>query len=128
MQKELGRCVDPRTGQIQVNEYCQVTQKHPLLESSDIVSTNKIKTYGNIFAFGDVCITPSNEQKTIVSIHQYKKIIANNVVKKLKGYQDPEEWQRIPESFCEITNIPLGTKMGLVVINDQLILNAGNIK
>ena len=25
MKKELSKCVDPRTGQIQVNEYCQVT-------------------------------------------------------------------------------------------------------
>lgn len=50
------------------------------------------KTYTNIYAFGDVCITPANEQKTIVSIHQYKKIVANNIVKQLKNAQDASEY------------------------------------
>ena len=91
MTKEMSKCIDPRTGQIQVNAYCQVMQRHPFLDPSE-ASISKKKTYHNIFAFGDVCITPSNEHKTIVSIHQYKKIIANNIVKSIKGMNSSNEF------------------------------------
>lgn len=127
LQEGMSECIDPRTGQIQVNQFCQVTQKHPLLKQSD---ASKDKTYDNIFAIGDVAITPSNEPKTIVSIHQYKEIVANNIVQQLKGTKSKSEFQKLPETFTEIGSIPIGTKMGLLMINDMVIMHpaAVNVK
>lgn len=86
------------------------------------------KIYENIFAFGDVCITPANEPKTIVSLYQYKKEVATNIVNQLKGVKNASKFRQIPEIFTEISNIPLGSKMGLLVINDRISFNAGNAK
>lgn len=99
-----------------------------MIDSNQSENGSGSKVFNNIFAFGDVCVTPANEHKTIVSIHQYKKIVANNVVKQVKGIQDASEYQQIPQTFTEITNIPLGTKMGLLIINDQILMNAGAVK
>ena len=44
---------------------CQVTNNHPLLD--DVKKYEK--TYENIYSFGDVCLTPSNELKSIVSMY-----------------------------------------------------------
>lgn len=66
----LKKCLEPRTGQIMVNQYCQVTDQHPFDERE------YCKVYDNIFSFGDVCLTPSNELKTIVSMYQYVDMVA----------------------------------------------------
>jgi hypothetical protein len=43
------------------------------------------KTWSNIFAFGDVCLTKLNESKEVVSILQLSKTIAQNIVQILVG-------------------------------------------
>ena len=53
----------------------QVTDNHPLANNKTAV-----KVYQNIFSFGDICITPANEPKQIVSMHQYGHVIANNIL------------------------------------------------
>jgi len=65
MQGDMARHVSEKSGQIVVNEFCQVE--------------------GNIFSFGDVCLTPSQEPKTIVSMYQYKDIVAHNILAHLVG-------------------------------------------
>lgn len=129
MQKELAKCVDPLRGQIQVNEFCQVTQNHPLIELEDNMSSNSFgKTFHDIFAFGDVCLTPRNEEKSIVSMYQYYNQACNNIIQQLKSIHNADHYQPIPENFVSLQAIPLGTKMGLFAINDQLMMNASVIQ
>ena len=60
MQGDMAKYVSEKSGQIVVNQFCQVES--------------------NIFSFGDVCLTPSGEAKTIVSMYQYKDIVAHNIL------------------------------------------------
>jgi hypothetical protein len=60
---ELAKCIDPVNGQIQVNQFSQVSQQHPLLPANA-----QAKTFEHIFSFGDVCVTPANENKSIISM------------------------------------------------------------
>ena len=53
-----------------------MTQQHPFFPYDKKASP---KTYSNIFSFGDVCLTPSNELKSVVSIMQYQDVVAKNV-------------------------------------------------
>ena len=113
MQGDLAQCVDGKTGQIWVNEYCQVTNKHPIASNHQPTS---LKTYSNIFSMGDVCLTPSNEIKSIVSICQYSDRVALNVQQVLGG---GPELQAIPTGpmFHNLCFIPLGKKGGVMAIN-----------
>jgi len=62
---DLAKCLEPLTGQIQVNMFGQVTEAHPFLGQEDK------KVHNNIFSFGDTCLTPANENKSAVSMYQY---------------------------------------------------------
>ena len=50
----------------------------------------------DIFSFGDVCLTPSNEIKSVVSMYQYGTIIASNMysvaMKKEPTLEIPKEF------------------------------------
>lgn len=65
MHAELSNCIDKMTGQVFVNKYGQVTDLHPLIEKNQPTEPN---VYQNIFSFGDVCLTPMNEHKSINSM------------------------------------------------------------
>jgi len=64
MQGALYDCLDPKTGQIIVNNYLQVCSLH-----HDVV-------YPFLFSVGDVCRTPADEAKSIVPIHQMTSVLA----------------------------------------------------
>ena len=68
MQGPMAECVEPKTGQIMVDIKGRVTNKHPIAANHKPASVNLHK---NIFSFGDVCLTPANELKSIVSMYQY---------------------------------------------------------
>lgn len=76
MTAEMSECVDTKTGQIWVNEFCQVTNKHPIASNHN---PSVVETYKNIFSVGDVALTPANEIKSIVSMFQYLGQAAWNV-------------------------------------------------
>ena len=48
-----------------VNKFGQLTNIHPFIEIS---YPSDPKTFTNILSFGDVCLTPMNEPKNIVSM------------------------------------------------------------
>lgn len=62
---ENAECVDKRTGQILVNSYGQVTNHHPIL--TEYKPSNPL-TLKNVYSFGDCCLSPANEVKSIVSM------------------------------------------------------------
>jgi hypothetical protein len=68
MQNNMAECVDKKTGQIWVDLFGRVTNKHPI--ASNHKPQNHV-IHKNIFSFGDVCLTPRNEVKCIVSMFQY---------------------------------------------------------
>lgn len=55
---KLAECIDKKSGQILVNEKCQMTNKHPLIEKGQPENPD---VYENIFSIGDVCLTKMNE-------------------------------------------------------------------
>jgi len=65
MTGDLAQCLDKRTGQILVNVNGQVTNVHPLTKKNQPSNPSTCK---NIFSYGDVCLSPSNEVKSIVSM------------------------------------------------------------
>ena len=67
-----------------------------------------------MLSFGDCCLTPANEDKTIVSMYQYESVITNNLLKALEGKTD---FKSIPSEFMHLSVIPVGSKMGLFAFN-----------
>lgn len=59
-----------------VNGSGQVTNIHPL---TDKLKPETPKTHENIFSFGDVCITPHDEIKGLVSMFEYIHTITGNM-------------------------------------------------
>lgn len=64
----MAECVEPKTGQIMVDIKGRVTNKHPIASNHNPTT---VTVHKNIFSFGDVCLTPANEVKSIVSMFQY---------------------------------------------------------
>lgn len=67
LQDEMKDCIDKKSGQILVDKRCRVTNIHPI---ADATSLPDAKIHENVFSFGDVCLTPTNEPKSIVSMYQ----------------------------------------------------------
>lgn len=64
----MAECVDKKTGQIWVDLKGRVCNKHPIASNH---KPENLTLHKNIFSIGDVCLTPRNEVKCIVSIIQY---------------------------------------------------------
>jgi hypothetical protein len=67
-----------------------------------------------MLSFGDCCLTPANEDKTIVSMYQYESVISTNLLKALEGKSD---FASMPKEFMNLIIIPLGSKMGFSAFN-----------
>jgi NADH dehydrogenase FAD-containing subunit len=76
----------------------------------------------NIFSFGDTCLTPHNEMKSIVSMHQYSAHIANNIQQTLN---EGAKFMDIPGDMHKINAIPLGNKNGILCFNKMVAVNNG---
>lgn len=103
-------CVEPTTGQIMVDAHLNVTSKHPLVPQKDA----EVKTNKRIFSFGDVCLTPMNEEKSIVSMYQYAAVLAGNIEVAVGG---DGALQNVPERLHMLQVIPLGKTKGIMQIN-----------
>lgn len=112
----LSKCVDKKNGQIQVNYFGQVCEKYPL--SIDRKTNNALDVFKNIFSVGDVCLTPLAENKSIVAMMQYAPIVSHNIYQQLCGA--PHCSKQIPEDIVVFQAIPLGTKSGIVCINNKV--------
>ena len=64
-----------------------------------------------MLSFGDCCLTPANEDKTIVSMYQYESVITNNLLKALEGKTD---FKSMPSEFMHLSVIPIGSKMNWI--------------
>ena len=118
MQGPMAECVEPKTGQIMVDIKGRVTNKHPIAANHKPASVNLHK---NIFSFGDVCLTPANELKSIVSMYQYGFQIANNVAQTLS---EGAAFMDIPMELHKINAIPLGKKSGFMAFNKMAMQQA----
>ena len=65
---EIIECIDPQTGQINVNENLQATS-----------TSDNSRTFCNIFSLGDVCLTPAKEEKSVVPIKLMSKVLSHNL-------------------------------------------------
>lgn len=63
---KYSECIDKKSGQILVNSYGQVTNHHPIVTD---YKPEKSIILSNVFSFGDVCLTPANEVKCVVSMY-----------------------------------------------------------
>jgi NADH dehydrogenase FAD-containing subunit len=114
MQETISDCVDKKSGQILVNEFCQVTNKHPLAANHS--PANPV-IHHNIFSYGDVSLTPRAEVKCIVSMIQYLSQICNNILEVAQG---TGQMQPIPTNLHTIQMVPMGSKDGLFVFNGMV--------
>lgn len=70
--------LDKKTNQIMVDKEGRVTNVHPI---ADILKNDQTPlTLKNVFCIGDVCLTPSNETKSVVSMYQYTPVVAHNML------------------------------------------------
>ena len=111
MQGPMAECVEPKTGQIMVDSKGRVTNKHPIASNHKPAT---LTVHKNIFSFGDVCLTPSNEIKSIVSMYQYGYQMANNVSQTLS---EGAAFMDIPMEMHKINAIPLGKNAGFMAFN-----------
>ena len=117
--QELLQCVDPHSGQIWVNKYLQLQNRHPYFPQSD--NLQQVSTYSNIFCLGDVALTPADEEKAIPPIQLMSKVLASNLVMLLCN-DDSKPLQHIPEVFNRIYLINFGTKgAGIMLWNDLVV-------
>ena len=119
LQGPLADCVEPKTGQIMVDIKGRVTNKHPIASNHHPA---KVTVYKNIFSFGDVCLTPANEIKSIVSMFQYGFQVANNVAQTVN---EGASFMDIPMEFHKINALPLGKKNGFMAFNKMAMADAG---
>lgn len=70
--------LDKKTNQILVDTRGRVTNVHPIATVLRDASSNL--TLKNVFCIGDVCLTPSNEIKSVVSMYQYTPVVAHNML------------------------------------------------
>jgi len=56
----------------------RVTNVHPI--AAVVKDGNTATTLKNVFCIGDVCLTPSNEIKSVVSMYQYTPVVAHNML------------------------------------------------
>ena len=82
MQDDNATCLDKKTGQILVNSKLQVTNTHPLVDGHKPENPILLK---NVFSFGDTCLTPANEIKSVVSMYQYVHVLGTNILAVAKG-------------------------------------------
>jgi hypothetical protein len=113
MTGELGSCVEANTGQIMCNAYFQVTNQHPFIKSKDGPVLASPATFENIFAVGDVALTPTIEVKSIVSIVQTAKFCYGNVEAHLFG----TPMTPVPERLHELLMMACGKSYGWFVFN-----------
>lgn len=111
LQGSMAECVEPKTGQIMVDIKGRVTNKHPIASNH---KPSTLTVHKNIFSFGDVCLTPANELKSIVSMYQYGFQVANNVAQTVN---EGANFMDIPMEFHKINGIPLGKKNGFMAFN-----------
>lgn len=99
-------------GQIFVNEYFQVTNRHPWEAMPPSLHLRREVTYENIFCYGDAWLTRMNEVKNISVIEQMCPIVANNILAKLNQTEDMLE---MPYAVDKIQNIHFGSWYGVLV-------------
>ena len=94
-----------------------MTNIHPLVGKT--YENAPVVEHKNIFSFGDVCLTPTNEVKSIVSMYQYSTVIAHNVLSVItKPATCRSLFQKIPPIIHTIQMIPIG-KTGIMSFNNM---------
>ncbi|TNV78795.1 hypothetical protein FGO68_gene804 [Halteria grandinella] len=103
LQGDLSSCISPQTGQILVNSYLQLSSPS--------------QSFSNIFSLGDVCLTPSNEEKAIVPIHILSSFLSANLHSLITN--NGSNLQPIPAVIPRVYMINFGTRgAGVVVFNE----------
>jgi NADH dehydrogenase FAD-containing subunit len=106
--------LDKKSNQILVDKKGRVTNVHPIATQGGNQTAVVLK---NVFSCGDVCLTPANEVKSIVSMYQYLPAIAINM---LNCACDQQPVAEIPSEFHLLQMIPIGTKNGLMIFNNMV--------
>lgn len=107
MKKNFAACLAPN-GQIYVNDLFQISSHNPMENSI----SEGIKD--NIFAFGDVCITSLNEEKTVPAIKMLSDCITLNILQASRGQASSNQ---IPDRIPSLCLVSLGPDWGILQIN-----------
>lgn len=91
-----------------------MTNMHPLIGKGQPDSPI---VYENIFSIGDICLTPMNEVKSIVSMMQYMHVAVQNIYCKAIG--EPVI-VKLPEAVNLLMMIPIGKNHGIFKFNKML--------
>ena len=110
LSEDMKDCIDKKSGQILVDKRCRVTNVHPIASAAP----PEPRIYQNIFSFGDVCLTPANEPKSIVSLTQMTNVVGQNISEQATGKPGTRD---IPDKIMTIGMIPLGKNRGIFNFN-----------
>lgn len=107
-----------RRGRIYVNEYFQITNQNPEVNSSDEVLENPI-VHRNILCYGDAWVTRMREPKNIPVIRTTSYIVAHN----LKALAYGGELRSMPYMVDNLAGVYFANYSGVTIINDFAISN-----
>jgi hypothetical protein len=123
MQDALSDCVDPKTGQIWVNDLLQVQNHSPLDQGDPLID---LKCYPHIFCVGDVSLTPADEDKAIVPIHLMTSLLSQNMIQTLETRAP--RLRRLSGVLPAVYMINFGTQgAGVVVCNDFVLVGTPGV-
>jgi hypothetical protein len=107
MKESFSSCLAPN-GQIYVNDLWQISSVDPRKDPT----AQGVRD--NIFAYGDVCQTSLNEEKTGIVLSFLVPTLAKNLAQIAHG-QKPSN--TIPSKLPHLSPVSLGPNFGLMVIN-----------
>jgi len=107
------------SGQIYVNDHMQVTNVNPLRDRLHPIA-GSTKTFSNIFAVGDCCLTRINEEKTVLPAKLCAEVVAENIKKESIGNL---KLKSHPKNFPCLYAISLGPTQGIFIFNNMVKVN-----
>lgn len=99
----------------------QVTNVNPT-SKGDTSRPSHIKTFPNVFALGDVCLTIADEEKSVLPINFMAKELAHNIRVLSESADKPDEPLRaIPDTIHRVYFVPFGFNDGIGVWNEFVV-------
>ncbi len=74
----------------------------------------------NIFAFGDVCLTSLNEEKTVPGLKFLSEYLYKNLVQHASGLRPSNQ---IPSTIPTMSIVSLGPSYGILILNGLVSYN-----
>ena len=105
-------------GRIFVNQYFQITNQNPEIESYDELKQDPL-VYENIFCYGDAWVTMMKEVKNIPAIRETSYIVAHN----LKALLNGKKLMKMPYAVNMLSAVYFSKYSGAIIFNDFALPN-----